>query len=245
MIASAAAALGGAIGGYGKKIKVPSFTPIDPVKVQQDAVTGNLAAIPGAEKLASEYNKFNVDELKKALDFWMPGASSKISSNLMSDLMGELSPDVSAAVGRSSVAKGFASGVGGGRSGIGRNLVLRDLGLTSQQTQQRGLQNFATISQALKTPQFDVSSMFFSAPQRLAAATEERNNQFSRDLLAAQIEAAPDPATKAIAEGIMADDAYWGSMFSGVMGGSMGGGGGAPKSSGGGGGRFGGGSSWG
>ncbi len=50
---------------------------------------------------------------------------------------GQLSRDMVGQIGRGAAALGFSSGLGG-RSGIGRNLLARDLGLGSLQVQQQG-----------------------------------------------------------------------------------------------------------
>jgi hypothetical protein len=50
---------------------------------------------------------------------------------------GQLSRDMAGQIGRGAAALGFSSGLGG-RSGIGRNILARDLGLGSLQVQQQG-----------------------------------------------------------------------------------------------------------
>ena len=50
---------------------------------------------------------------------------------------GQLSRDMASQIGRGAAALGFSSGLGG-RSGIGRNILARDLGLGSLQVQQQG-----------------------------------------------------------------------------------------------------------
>jgi hypothetical protein len=50
---------------------------------------------------------------------------------------GQLSRDVAGQVGRGAAALGFSTGLGG-RSGIGRNILARDLGLSTLQVQQQG-----------------------------------------------------------------------------------------------------------
>lgn len=198
--------IGGALGGFGKKPTVPNFNAISPDLVQADTVAGNAAALPGIEALARKYNEFTMEQLKRAANFAVPGGFDTAGKNILSALRGELSPDVSAAVGSSAIAKGFQMGFGGGRSGIGRNLVLRDLGLASAAIQQQGLSNFLNFTKTFQSAQLDPSSMFFSPTQRLGFAQSERNSQFNRDLLAAQIEAAPDPWMKAITEGLIHDE---------------------------------------
>ncbi len=185
---------GGVLGFFfGAKPKVPAYTPVSATGEQQATVQGNLGVLPGAQQLASGVNQFNMQELSKALEFAMPGGMAKVQSNLSSQLAGQINHDVAAAIGSSSVAKGFGLGIGGG-AGIGRNLVARDLGLTSMGIQQQGFQNLMNWSQATKAPQMDVTSMFLSPAARLEFAQKQAEDQWNQQWLSSQISAAPHPA---------------------------------------------------
>lgn len=61
-------------------------------------------------------------------------ALSELGKNMMS---GQLSKEMVGQIGRGAAALGFSTGLGG-RSGIGRNILARDLGLSSLQLQQQG-----------------------------------------------------------------------------------------------------------
>ena len=88
-----------------------------------------------AAKMASILNQKYIDQFDSA----MPGykqnmqKANDITSNY---LAGKIPQDVVDQIFRSSAAKGFATGLYGG--GIGRNIVARDLGLTSLQLQSAG-----------------------------------------------------------------------------------------------------------
>lgn len=185
--------MAGGILGYffGKKPKVPELPKVSPGEVQKQAVSENVAALPGAQNLAESVNQFNLDQLAKALQFSLPGGMGAAQQNILSQLKGELSPEDTRSTIRSATAAGFGRGIGG--AGIGRNLVLRDIGRSVQEQKQTGFQNFLQLAQATRPPQFDVSSMFFTPQQRLSFAVQENEAQFARNLAREQIAAAPSP----------------------------------------------------
>jgi hypothetical protein len=223
-VAVAGALIGGAIGAFGTKPKVPRLPEISPDLIQTQTETGNLGALPGAEKLGAGVDQYNLDQLAKALSFLSPGSLEKVRSTISDQLSGTLSPEDTSALIRNATAAGFSKGIGG--TGIGRNLVLRDLGLSVENQKQRGLTNLMGLYQAGPKP-FDVTSMFFTPQQRLNFAFQDRSMRFERDLLAAQVKAAPDPATAALGREI---DRFFNTVASfGMMaaGGGMGGAGGA------------------
>lgn len=74
--------------------------------------------------------------------------------------------------------------------------------------------------------------MFFTPQQRVALAFQDRTQRFQRDLLAAQVAAAPNPNDVALAEGFDNFFKFWSSIggaalgnVGGLGGGMMGGGG--------------------
>lgn len=221
-MAIAGALIGGAIGAFGKKPKVPPLPVIQPGEIQAQTAAENLAVVPGAEKIGSAVDQYNFAQLAKALEFFSPGALPKLQSTLAAQLSGELAPEDTSAIIRNATAAGFGKGIGG--TGIGRNLVLRDLGLSVESQKQLGFKNLMGLYQAGPKP-FDVTSMFFTPQQRVNFAMVDRTERFNRDLLAAQIKAAPDPATAALGREI---DRFFNTVAGfGMMaaGGAMGGGG--------------------
>lgn len=200
-MAIAGALIGGALGAFGRKPNIPGLPNIDPAAIQQQTIAGNAAALPGAEALAGNANEFSLDQLAKALNFYSPGSFGKLSSTIASQLSGQLDPEDTQALIRSSTAAGYGKGFNFGQGGIGRNLVLRDLGLGVEQQRQRGMQNLLGLYAAGPKP-MDPTSMFFTPGQRLNFAVEDRQAHFQRDLLAEQVAAAPDPATAALGKEI-------------------------------------------
>lgn len=218
-MAIAGALIGGALGGYGKKVKVPMFEAISPDQVQQQTVAGNIASFGDISKLAASVNTFNQDQLNALLDKALPGAREQIQSNILSQLKGEVPKDVARAISRSNAERGVGVFQG---SPFRSNIEARDIGLTSLQQIDRGLASAESWLSRAAAPQMDATAMFFSPQQRLGFAQSERNSRLSRDLMEAQVKAAPDPATAALTQEI---DRFFNTMVqsSMSMGGIMGG----------------------
>lgn len=70
-------------------------------------------------------------------------ANSQVSSDLLNQLKGVLSPETQAAIQDASARFGVRSGMPG--SGLVANRTARDLGLTTEQLQQQGLQNYNSL----------------------------------------------------------------------------------------------------
>lgn len=224
-------AIAGALGSFGDKPKVPQFNQIDPSEEQLAAIKGNLAALPGAQDLASRTNTFNQAELERMLAVALPGFANirnNIGQNISSLVAGEIPGDVSDAVHRNSAVKALYGGFGG--TGAARNLTARDLGLTSLALTEKGLDSATRwLSSAATAPRFDVSSMFISPQTRIQTEMFNSTNQFDRDWLASQVKAAPDPFMRALGQAFIQDEgAIMGAVGSaaGASGGSGGGGGG-------------------
>jgi len=211
---------------FGSKPNVPTLTPIDMGQVQQKTIAQNQAALPGAEALGGQVNQFNQDQLLKMLRTAIPGFDQQradVSSNIEQYLQGQIPEDVQSAISRADTARGLSLGVGG--SGLGRDLVARDLGLTSLKLTEQGIssaENWMRLGATAFTPaQFNVSSMFYTPQQGLAFATEERSAQFQRQWMQNQIDAMPDPVTVglwntswSIVDSVLS--AYTGGNFSGM-----------------------------
>jgi hypothetical protein len=118
------------------------------------------AKIPGAEEATAEMDKVNAPgrltslaaqmnaPFKAQFDAYMPmfDENMGILNNLTSNyLQGRVPQDVVDQVSRQAAATGMQSGLFAG--GLGRNLALRDLGLTSLQMQQQGMQMLQTSAQ--------------------------------------------------------------------------------------------------
>lgn len=165
------------------KPDMPSYNALDPQQEQKKAVEGNTAALPGIEKLASGVNAFNQQQIQKMLESSIPmynSLKSGISSNIDSMMKGNLPKDVQDQIQNSAAARSMGSGVAG--SGMGRNLVARDLGLNSLDLTQKGLssaENWIKTMSSIEQPgMFNVSSMFLTPQQQWGMDTQERDNAF-------------------------------------------------------------------
>lgn len=196
----------------GTKPKVPGLDLPDISQTQLDTVAGNMGVLPSAQKLGSAVNTFNLAELAKALEFWSPGSLQKVQNTLSAQLSGQMEPGDTSALIRNATAAGYGKGFSFGSGSIGRNLVLRDLGIGVQQQKQRGLQNLLGVNAAGPKP-FEVTSMFFTPQQRLSAAQYQAEQRFNRDWLESQIEAAPSPLGQFIQNVVYAVAGTVGSYF--------------------------------
>lgn len=181
------------IGGFffGNTPKVPDYQRVDPGQEQLGAVANNQAILPRAQQLASNVNQFNMEQVMKALEFAMPGGVASVRENIANQLAGNADmADLQAGI-RGATAAGYNLGVPG--SQFNRFGVAGQLGRSVAQQRQQGLQNFLALSQVTKAPQFDVSSMFLTPQQRIQTAMQNTENQFARDWLKAQVDAAPNP----------------------------------------------------
>lgn len=165
------------------KPTIPDFKPIDVQEQQKKATAGNLSSLPGLQNLASQVNTFNQAELERMLATMIPGYAKMrdtISGNIQSQLSGQIPKDVSDNIQRNSAVKSLYGGYSG--TPMGRNLTARDLGLTSLQLTQAGL-DAATrwIGSAAKAPQMDITGMFIDPKFQALFAQSERDSEFQRD----------------------------------------------------------------
>jgi hypothetical protein len=215
--------MGGILSGvFGSKPVVPELPALTMTGEQKAAIAGNQAIMPQAEGLVSQANQFSRDQVTQMLRSIIPGydkIASNISGNIESLTGGKIPTDVSDAVQNSAAARSLGTGTAGG--GMGRNLVARDLGLTSLALTQQGLsaaESWMKTSQELYAPtQISLSSMFVSPMQQAGFDVEERNAQYQQKWMKAQVNAMPDPVLAGINQeiyGLM--QSFVGSMGSGM-----------------------------
>ena len=205
-ISAAGSLLGGLFGG--KKPKVPELKPIDFAGEQRQAIQQNIASLQPATELAQRTTAAEQSQLETQLRRAIPGYDQLIAQagkNIGASLRGEVSQDVASQLQRSAAGRALGGGFGGG-TGMGRNLSARDLGLTSMQIQNQGLnqaQNFIQQQRMFGMAQpFSVSSMFVTPGQRIGAMQQQNQQQYGRDLQAAQVAAMPDPTMAAFGSAI-------------------------------------------
>jgi hypothetical protein len=228
-MAIAGALIGGAIGAFGTKPKVPTFKEIMPDDVQKDTVRGNIANFADIAQLATSVDLFNQDQLESLIDRVLPGARQQIQENISSQLRGEIPDDV-----RSAITRGNSERFAGVFSGSDfvRSNEAKQLGLTSLGVINQGLASAQQWLSQAAAPRFDVTNMFFTPQQRYGYAVGERDARFQRDMIAAQVKAAPEPKTAAL--GTEIDRFFNTAAGVGMMaaGNAMGGGGAKPPSGG-------------
>lgn len=244
----AGALVGQALGAFGRKPTVPELPTLDTDQVQRKAIEGNIAALPELEKLASSVNRFTYDQISQMLERTLPGFGSALSragESAGALVRGEVPEDVSRQVLRGGAARALGGGYGG--SALGRNLTLRDLGLTSLEATGEGARRLTGLGSFARStfPTFDYTTAFITPQQKLSFDWQQNLARFNRNLLYEQVEAAPDPNDVALAQALDNFFETWKNVGMGAlggvggMGGMMGGGGGG--SGGGGGGGYGGG----
>jgi hypothetical protein len=225
-----ASLLGGLLS-KGSKPKVPAFKPIDFAGEQRQAIQQNIEALQPATELAQKTTAAEQSQLESQLRRAIPGYDQLIQQagkNIGSALRGEVSQDVQSQLQRSAAGRALGGGFGAG-SGMGRALSARDFGLTSMQIQNQGLaqaQNFIQQQRTFGMAQpFSISSMFITPAQRINALSQQNQQQYNRDLQAAQVAAMPDPTMAAFGSAISSAGGFAGGAFtqrglSGMQGGA-------------------------
>ena len=193
----------GSLLGKGSKVKIPAFQPVDANKVQQDSIEGNIASFDRARTLTSKVNESSFEDLHNYLSRAVPGYDkivSKQSEVIQKQLNGEIPDDVANAIAQKGAARATAGGFGG--SGMARNLVARDLGLTSYDITNQALakaSSFVTSLRSVAVPELmSPSSMFLSPSQRLNAAIGQNTEGYNAQVMAAQANAMPDPTLSSL-----------------------------------------------
>ncbi len=178
-----------------KKVNAPGYKPIDTGEELKTATAANLGVLGQAEELATRVNEGAQERLLRSLQAAVPGFENMVgqtSANIQANLAGQIPEDVQRAIQRASASRAVSSGVSG--SQFGRNLTARDLGLTSLQLMNQGVQQsnqfLANARQNLTAPQFDVSNMFVSPAQQLQVTAQNRANQYQAEWLQRQLSAA-------------------------------------------------------
>lgn len=175
------------------KPKVPQFVPIDTQKEQLKATLGNITNLASLQSLAGKTNVFNQEELNKMIESAAPGYKDmlgKVRDTASTFLSGEIPKDVQDQIARNAAYQSLTGGFGG-KSGMQRNLVARDLGLTSLDLIQKGVDagtRWAAMARSGTAAQFDPASMFITPQQRIQTAMFNRTGQFQRDWMKNQLD---------------------------------------------------------
>ena len=180
---------------YGKKPIVPEYP--DYGRAVGQAVSSNIRNLPRIENLAEQSTQLYRDLLNVSA----PGATGLIdkgTANIKDMLEGKLPSDLSKMIGRAGAEASRAAGYAGSLFGAAGTAM--DIGKTSYDIATQGLAAAERWLASAANRTFDFSKMFLG-PQD---AIRQAEGQFGRDWLAAQVEAAPDPASRGAFDSEMA-----------------------------------------
>jgi hypothetical protein len=172
---------------YGKRPVVPEFPSFS--EALKEITAGNLAALPSLKKLGLQSTQAYSDMMEAAY----PGITELKTlgtSNIKSMLSGELPETVQAILKTRAAEYGVGSGTGASEFAGARGL--RSLGIEQLRYTQAGLDNASRWIAQAQGQTFDFSRMFLG-PQD---AIRQAEGRWSRDWLANQVAAAPDPTAK-------------------------------------------------
>lgn len=192
---------------FGKKPKVPEFTPVDYDK-EYDAATDyneeNIERFGGISRKAQEQDQ---QALTQGLRSAIPNYDELLASEFditSSLLRGELSKREKDRMRDRRAALGLSSGTQD--ADLTQYSYARDLGLAERDLVNQGMayaDNRIRRQSAFVAQPVSVTSMFQSPQERIAQKMSERDSKFNRDFAANKIAAAPDPrwvgATNAVA----------------------------------------------
>lgn len=202
----------GALKQAGDKPAIPEFKITDVNKYNQQAMGK-----------ATEINRTNFEQLGQMVrqaNPYFDQQNAQIAKNTMADLQGVLPQDV---IDRyRNLAAARTTGTGGEQRG---NLTLRDLGRSSLDRMDVGRQASQQFGDYMKrqlVPELARVEEFMFSP---ALELQQNQQLFNRDLLAAQVAAAPDPQQAALGQvmetyaGLLAGNALAKPVGSPVVGG--------------------------
>ncbi len=212
---------------FGSKVKVPKFKEIDPDAEIQKAFDSIQEQLPEAQRITKNIGEADADTAMAVLEKIAPGTAENIrlqTRNIQAGLRGELPEDVrNLIIDRSAVQSQFGGYSGSQAAGYNE---LRNLGLTSLQRMDTAMnQSAQALAQySSMVPTTSVSSMFMSPSDRIALAQGERNQQFQRDMAAAQERAKANPVAKGLFDaGVAIAGSAVGAAVGGPAGAQMGG----------------------
>jgi hypothetical protein len=210
---------------FGSRPKLPEFRPVNIDEEVSKTISSNADNIDAAAGLSRRTAQADTDIALANLEQFAPGSAATIRgivNNIQSGLRGELPSDVENFVTDRANSRAVAGGFGG--SGAGRNLELRDLGLTSLQRTDQAVSQAGTALQIfnnLAPRPIGVASSFLSPAQRINALQSERNAKFQADTQAAIAAAQPDPVIAELAGPVAKlGGAVIGASLPGVFGGA-------------------------
>lgn len=156
--------------GGGKKAPHLTQLQLKPFTTGITDFTKQESYFPDLSRITGELNQDYQKSISGTLPSFIPNLQ-KAGANTTSLLAGEIPTDVGNAIARTDIAKSMAGGFGIG-SGMGRNLVARDLGLTSLGLQEKGLSQLTPELAMAGALNPNVMSAFLFTPQQLLQRTD-------------------------------------------------------------------------
>lgn len=184
------------------KPEIPKWLNVDPALEQGYAIAGNQRNLAAAAKLGADTNEELITQHLTALERLMPGFSGlnqQIIGNIASQARGEIPQDVQNQMARQAAEMGVTTGTSG--SDFDKYRQLRNLGLTSLQLTDQALNSAGRWMQTVTSgaPKFNFANMFISPEMQIQSTFRNRENQWNRDYLKAQVDAMPDAWQRALA----------------------------------------------
>jgi len=187
---------------FGKKPKVPAFTPVDLDKEQLAQIEANRRVVGPAGDLSKAAQAADQEALMQGLRTAMPNYDELLKSEYditKSMLSGTLTDDAKRRMRDRRAALGLATGQMDSQGT--QYSYARDLGLAEMDLQRQGMayadNRIRRQSQFVAAP-MSVQSMFFTPQQRIAQKMSERDSKFNRDYAQAKIDAAPSPVASGL-----------------------------------------------
>jgi hypothetical protein len=182
---------GDIMSGFGlnsRRKSTPQWKDMDMGVEADKAIATNIGNTPQLMNQAKQINAFNQAQIEKMLRDSVPQYDemrNKTSANINSMLSGEIPKDVQDQIQRNGAAKALGGGYAG--SGMNRNLVARDLGLTSLDLTQRGLNSaqswISTMAKINQPAMWDFTSMFVTPGQQAEFDFQNQSMKMQGELL--------------------------------------------------------------
>lgn len=187
-----------------KKLEEIAQTPgMDFSAAAGDAVAAGNANLPGAQKFATGVNLGAQGDLTAVLEKAIPGYSPMQASRsqaVQSFLKGEIPADVAQQINRAGASHALEGGYGG--TPAGRNLVARDLGLTSLNLMDKGLNQAGNLIQSTPLPRMMQANDILNLTASGVGSTRSKERTEKLDMLlgAAQAPTSSDVWAKTLTD---------------------------------------------
>lgn len=171
---------------------LPLFQTVDASQVTGDTMADLNRYMPELQAAEASKNQFNIEQLQNMYASMVPEYAKyreAIGRNLGDLAMGKIPKDVADRVQNMAASRAVAGGYAG--SGLHRNLVARDLGLTSMDVMSQGLSSLESWMSMGKAQTADYSGMFMTANDRANLELQNAINLYQSQINRAMGKATP------------------------------------------------------